>query len=125
MNTVQTQVQGAEHNRSNATDNAPNGPAGAAILSAAIGCCALGVFAVIGDGSAAAAHWLTFYVPTGPLSGVTTTAIIAWLISWFALARLWRSRTVAIAKVNVMAFVLLGLSLLLTFPPFVDLLLGK
>ncbi|HEX5411902.1 MAG TPA: hypothetical protein VFZ27_08560 [Terriglobia bacterium] len=123
MNTVQTEA--AEHSDANLTDNPPNGPVGAAILSAAVGCCALALLAMLGDGSAAAARWLTFYVPTGPLSGVTTTAVVVWLISWSGLARRWRSRTVAIGKVNTLAFVLLGLSLLLTFPPLVDLLLGK
>jgi hypothetical protein len=115
----------AERDDSSAVDQFPTGPAAAAILSAGIGCCALGILAVIGDGSAAAAHWLTFYLPTGPLSGVTTTAILVWLLSWVNLARRWRSKTVAIAKVNTVAFVLLGVALLLTFPPLADLLLGK
>lgn len=119
------QSQAVEQNKPALADQLPNGPAAAAILSAAIGCCALGLLAVIGDGSAAAAHWLTFYLPTGPLSGVTTTAICVWLLSWLILARRWRSKAVAIAKVNAVAFVLLGVSLLLTFPPFADLLLGK
>jgi hypothetical protein len=123
MNDIQS--QDAERNNSSAADHLTTGPVGAAILSAGIGCCILGILAVIGDGSAAAAHWLTFYLPTGPLSGVTTTAILVWLISWLILSRRWRSKTVAIAKVNVVAFVLLGLSLLLTFPPVADLLLGK
>jgi hypothetical protein len=123
MNDIQSPEKTQGNN--SAADHPPNGPVGAAILSAGIGCCALGILAVIGDGSAAAAHWLTFYLPTGPLSGVTTTAILVWLISWFILARRWRSRTIAIAKVNTVALVLLGLSLLLTFPPFADRLLGK
>lgn len=119
------ELQDAGIDNSSAIGQVPNGPVGAAVLSAAIGCFVLGLLAVIGDGSAAAARSLTFYLPTGPLSGVTTTAILVWLIMWFILARLWRSKTVAIAKVNTVAFVLLGLSLLLTFPPFADLLLGK
>lgn len=119
------QSQEAGHNNSNEAGHLSNGPVGAAILAAGIGCCVLAILAVIGDGSAAVAHWLTFYLPTGPLSDVTTTAILGWLISWLVLARLWRSKTVALAKVNVVAFVLLGLSLLLTFPPVTDLLFGK
>jgi hypothetical protein len=119
------QSQKVDHDNSSAAETGPNGPVGAAILSAGIGCFVLGILAVIGDGSAAAARSLTFYLPTGPLSGVTTTAILLWLITWFILARLWRSKTIAIAKVNTVAFVLLGLSLLLTFPPFADILLGK
>lgn len=103
----------------------PNGPAGAAILSAAVGCCALGVLAVVADASKPVARFFTFYRPTGPLSGVTTTAILLWLVLWLVLSRLWRTKTIAIAKVNALAFALLLLGILLTFPPFADLLLGK
>jgi hypothetical protein len=123
MNDIQSQA--VEHDNSSGADQLPNGPVAAAILSAGIGCCALGILAVIGDGSAASAHWLTFYLPTGPLLGVTTTAILVWLLSWLTLATRWRSKTIAIAKVNTAAFVLLGLSLLLTFPPLTDLLLDN
>lgn len=103
----------------------PNGSAAAAILSAGIGCFALSVFAVVADASKPVARFFTFYLPTGPLSGVTTTAIFLWLVTWFVLARLWYNKNVAIAKVNGVAFVLLLLGVLLTFPPFADLLLGK
>jgi hypothetical protein len=103
----------------------PNGPAAAAILSAGIGCFALSVFAVVADASKPVARFFTFYLPTGPLSGVTTTAILLWLATWFVLARLWHNKNVAIAKINAVAFVLLLLGVLLTFPPFADLLRGK
>ena len=56
---------------------------------------------------------------------MTTIAIIVWLVAWFALNRLWRTRTVAMGGVNVAAFVLLAVGFLLTFPPFMDLLQGK
>jgi hypothetical protein len=52
-------------------------------------------------------------------------AILLWLATWFILARRWRAKTVAIAKVNATAFLLLALGLLLTFPPFADFLQGK
>ncbi|HET7215995.1 MAG TPA: hypothetical protein VJW77_01040 [Terriglobia bacterium] len=123
MNDMQSLTAGRDD--TSGMDVLPNGAAAAAILSAGIGCCALGILAVVGDGSAVVARWLTFYMPTGPLSGVTTTAIIVWLVSWLILARRWRSKTVAIVKVNAVAFALMGVALLLTFPPFADLLLGK
>jgi len=103
----------------------PNGPAAAAILSAGAGCSVLGILALAGDASKAVAKLLTFYLPTGPLSGVTCLAILFWLVMWFILASRWRTRTVAIAKVNVTALLLLAVGILLTFPPFVDLLQGK
>jgi hypothetical protein len=68
---------------------------------------------------------LTFYRPTGPLSGVTTVAILLWLVLWFVLARRWRLKDVAVGKINAAALVLLALGILLTFPPFADLLQGK
>jgi hypothetical protein len=106
-------------------DTLPNGPAGAAILSAGIGCCVLGILAVLADASKPIAGFLTWYRPTGPLSGVTTAAILVWLVTWYFLARLWRTKTIAIGKINATAFLLLALGILLTFPPFADLLLGK
>ena len=64
---------------------------------------------------------LIFYKPTGPLSGVTTTAILIWLVAWGILDWRWRNRTVGVRRISVIALALLGLSLMLTFPPVVDL----
>ena len=68
---------------------------------------------------------LNFYHPSGPLSGVTTVAIALWLVCWAVLAIRWRNKTLAFGKVSVLAFLCLALGLLLTFPPFGDLLLGR
>ena len=65
---------------------------------------------------------MIFYKPTGPLSGVTTSAILVWLISWAILDLLWRKRSVSLGRISTAALVLLVLSLLLTFPPIADLL---
>ncbi|WP_254367171.1 hypothetical protein [Paraburkholderia sp. NMBU_R16] len=110
---------------SDATEAISNGPAAAAILAAGIGCFAVGLFALAGDAFRSFAHFFTFYKPTGPLSGVTTSAIIVWLLSWFVLSRHWGTRSVALGRVTAAAFVLLALGVLLTFPPFMDLLQGK
>ncbi len=103
----------------------PNGPAAAAILSAAVGCFTLSVFAVIADASRSVAAFFTFYRPTGPLSGVTTAALLLWLVTWFVLSLRWKDKTVAITKVTATAFILLALGILLTFPPFADFIRGK
>ena len=63
----------------------------------------------------------TFYKPSGPLSGVSTVAILVWLVTWGILEWRWRNRTVALRRISASALALLGLSLLLTFPPIVDL----
>lgn len=103
----------------------PNGPGAAAILAAGIGCFAVGLFATLGDAFPAVGHFFNFYNPTGPLSGVTSAAIVVWLVAWYWLSRRWKTATVAITKVNLAAFVLLALGVLLTFPPFMDFLQGK
>lgn len=108
-----------------APNSPPNGPVAAALLSCALGCFALAALAVAADGSKRLATALIFYRPTGPLSGVTTVALALWLICWAALARLWATKSVVLGKVAAVAFALLVASLLLTFPPLGDLLLGR
>jgi hypothetical protein len=98
-----------------------NGSGAAAILAAGVGSFALAVLACAGDKLAAVKNNLVFYRPTGPLSGVTTSAILIWLLTWGILEWRWRKRTVAVGRITAMALALLGLSLLLTFPPVVDL----
>jgi hypothetical protein len=70
---------------------------------------------------AAVKNSLIFYKPTGPLSGVTTTAILIWLVAWGILEWRWRNRSVGMGRISVIALALLGLSVLLTFPPVADL----
>ncbi len=102
-----------------------SGPGAAAILAAGIGSCALGIFAFAADAVPAVASAFNFWNPTGPLSGVTISAIIVWLVAWFGLSRRWAERDVNLVAVNVAAFLMLIVALLLTFPPFMDLLEGK
>jgi hypothetical protein len=109
---------------SQAVDKIPNGPGGAAILAAGIGCAMVGILAFAAEASKPLANMLNFYNPTGPLSGKTTVAVIVWLVAWFVLSRLWKSKSVAMAPINVAAFILLGVGFLLTFPPFWAIFLG-
>lgn len=106
-------------------EDIPNGRGAAAILAAGIGCAAVGVMAILRDAFPMVANALNFYKPSGPLSGVTTVAVVIWLVAWFVLARRWHNATVSLGKVNALAFVLLAVGILLTFPPFMDLLQGK
>jgi len=98
-----------------------NGSGAAAILAAGIGAFALAILAIAADKVISIQRLMVFYKPTGPLSGVTTTAILIWLFTWGILEWRWRNRTVAMGRTNAFALILLGLSLLLTFPPFADL----
>ncbi len=104
---------------------AQNGPVAAAVLSCGLGCFLLGILAVAADGSKSLATALNFYHPAGPLSGVTTAAIVLWLISWAILAARWKTKSLAFGKVTAASFTMLALGLLLTFPPFGDLILGR
>ncbi|HEY6488107.1 MAG TPA: hypothetical protein VIY99_03220 [Terracidiphilus sp.] len=99
----------------------PNGPGAAAVLSAGIGCSLVAVLAIAADKSSVIKYLMNFYPPTGPLSGVTTTTIVVWLICWFALQCLWRKRNLPLARIRAIAVGLLIVSVLLTFPPIVDL----
>jgi hypothetical protein len=48
-------------------------------------------------------------------------AILLWVAVWAILDWRWRKRTVSLRRINLVALGLLGLSLLLTFPPIGDL----
>ncbi|MGB6944733.1 MAG: hypothetical protein WBE37_20215 [Bryobacteraceae bacterium] len=111
----------ASHQAAN-TPARTNGSGAAAILSAGVGVFALAVLAVAGDKSPHIARSLIFYRPTGPLSGVTTAAILIWLFTCGILEWRWHNKTVRAGRVNAAALILLGLSFLLTFPPIADLL---
>ena len=103
----------------------PNGPGAAAILSSAIGCFVLGILALAGDAFPSIARALNVWKPTGPLSGVSDLAIIVWLLVWLVLARAWARRTVDWGMVKVASVAMFVAALVLTFPPFMDLLQGK
>jgi hypothetical protein len=100
----------------------PNGPGAAAILAAGFGALALGAFAFAGDAAPPIRRLFNIWQPAGPLSGVSTASLLVWLVVWHILARRWKASTVDMLWVNVAAFAMLLASLLLTFPPFMDLL---
>ncbi len=99
----------------------PNGSGAAAILAAGIGSLALAVLAIATDRIAPLRSAMIFSKPTGPLSGVTTSAVAIWLVVWLLLERRWRRKTVGIGRIGGAAVVLLTVALLLTFPPLADL----
>lgn len=109
------------HGSAKAAKTQTNGAGAAAILAAGAGSFLLAVFAILGDKSAAMKSFFIFSKPAGPLSGVTTSAIVLWIAVWAVLHLRWRRRTVALARINTVSFALLLLSLLLMFPPIADL----
>jgi hypothetical protein len=99
----------------------PSGYGAAALLSAGIGSFALAVIAIASDRLAGFRGLMTLYRPTGPLSGVTTAALVVWLIVWAFLHLRWRNRDVRVPVVSTIAVVLLIAAFLLMFPPIADL----
>jgi hypothetical protein len=93
----------------------PNGATLAAVLAAGIGAFAMGVFVIANEAGIYAAPSL--YGPAGGLSGRSTFAVIAWLVSWGVLNARWRSRDVAVGRTLTWTLVLVGLSVVMTFPP--------
>jgi hypothetical protein len=108
-----------------AVEDIPNGRGAAAILAAGVGCAAIGVLATLRDAVKPVATALNFYKPTGPLSGVVIVSVVIWLLVWIALGAWWRTSSVPLGRINVAAFALLAVGVLLTFPPFMDFLQGK
>jgi hypothetical protein len=98
-----------------------NGSGAAAILAAGIGSFTLAVLDIAGDKSTYVKSSLIFYKPTGPLSGVVIATVVVWLLTWILLELRWKKRTVALGRISTISLVLLATSLLLTFPPIVDL----
>ncbi len=90
----------ANTNESTMSTDLPNGAGAAAILAAGIGCAALGVLALLGDAFSGIKNFLNVYNPTGPLSGVTSLAIIVWLAAWFVLNQKWDGRDVPLTRIS-------------------------
>lgn len=99
----------------------PNGPAAAAFLGGGVGAFAVGLMTTLSEASTAVAGKLNFYAPVGPLSGKTTIAVIIWLIAWAVLGNMWKDKEVDFGRVSLVAFILLVVGILGTFPPFFEL----
>jgi len=109
----------------NSDTHPTNGAAAATLLSVGLGGLVLGILALAGDALPAVAKALNIWNPTGPLAGVTLAAILVWLATWLVLARLWSARTLNMSLVGGVSAAMILAGLLLTFPPFMDLLQGK
>ena len=98
-----------------------DGPAAAMLLSAGIGALVLGIMIVLAEVSPAANTWLGSFDPklgVGPLAGKVLWAVVAYAVSLAALWGLWRNKDVNLKTISIVAYLLMGLGFLLTFPPF-------
>jgi hypothetical protein len=97
-----------------------NGAAAAAVLAAGIGSFILGVLTTLKASSQAIRNFLSFYVPTGPLSGQTTVAVAVWLVAWVVFHLLWKGHEVNFKKIFIIALILIVLGMIGTFPPLFE-----
>ena len=95
----------------------PSGPVAAAFVAAGVGSLVLGLLTVLAEASETVKGWLEFSAPVGPLSGETILAVAAWLLAWVVLHVALRERDVSLRHAFTLAAALVGLAILLTFPP--------
>ncbi len=98
-----------------------NGPALAALLAAGIGCAVLGILTTLAAANADFSKLLVLNQGVGPLSGKTTYAVAAYLVSWNVLAYLMRGKRYYERPFFIATFALIGIGLLGTFPICFDL----
>jgi hypothetical protein len=99
-------------------DRPPAGPIAAALLAAGVGAFFMGLIVVLAEASTAVSSRLSFYPPTGSLSGKAILTVLVWLLAWAVLHGLWSNRDVDLPKILRLAVFLVALGLLGTFPPF-------
>lgn len=92
-----------------------NGAAVAAVLAAGIGTFMVGFIVILNEAGLFVAPAL--YAPAGGVSGRTTLAAVIWLIGWALLHSRWKNRQVEARRVYLLSVVLIGLGILLAFPP--------
>lgn len=102
------------------SERLPNGPGAAAVVAAGLGAVVLGVLAIVADHSAGVKREMIFYRPSGPLSGVSSLAVVVWLLSWIGLDVAWRRRQMP-GWVVMAGLGLIAVGFVLMFPPVGDL----
>jgi hypothetical protein len=95
----------------------PNGGIAAAIIAAGIACAVLGLLVVGAAASALVAQWLTFYAPTGPLSGKAIVSSVVYLVVWPNLHYRLRDKQVDLYKAFLITVALVAIGVVGTFPP--------
>jgi hypothetical protein len=95
----------------------PNGAAAAAVLAAGAGSALYGLLVMLTESIAVIHDAMNLNKDVGPLSGKTTFGVLAWLVVWGVLHALWRNRDINFSRAFTIALTLVGVALLLTFPP--------
>ena len=106
------------------TEDKPNGPVAAAFLAGGIGAAAMGIIVTWSEISTDFANLLKWNSGVGPLSGKTTLGVIIFFVSWVVFHLIFRGKETNFSRIATIAFVLLAIGLIGTFPPFWGLLKG-
>jgi lysylphosphatidylglycerol synthetase-like protein (DUF2156 family) len=96
------------------------GVAAATFISSGIGTLVLGLLTTGAVLSAGLKDAINLWNPAGPLSGKSTFAVLAWIISWALMNTLWKGQDVDLRKSFIITLVLIGLGVLFTYPPFFE-----
>ena len=96
---------------------APNGPPAAALLAAGIGVLVLGVIDLLAKTVPPFDALLSWYPPTGDLSGISSLSVLVWLGVWAGLSRAWKACSVDSGRVLGATLILTVIGVILTFPP--------
>lgn len=107
------------------TQDKPNGPVAAALIAGGIGSVILGLMTVLTEASSGIKSALAWSPAVGPLIGKSLLGVIAFAVSWMILHFVLRGKNVNFQKVAMIAFILLAVSLVFTFPPFYEMFTPK
>lgn len=102
----------------------PDGPAAAAILSAALGIFTIGLLSTLAVISGPVHDFLAWWQwgrGVGPLAGKTTIAVVVWLVGWLILHWVWLNRGVNLKAAFYTALTLGIVGAIGMFPPFFEL----
>ncbi|MBK7961589.1 MAG: hypothetical protein IPK04_10575 [Bdellovibrionales bacterium] len=87
------------------------------LIACGIGSLTLGILICAAEENGVVKSFLNFYNPVGPLAGKTTFAVVAYVVSWFILSQVYSQKTLDFGKAIKTTFVLIGLGIVLSFPP--------
>lgn len=107
------------------TDDLPNGPVVASLIAGGLGSATIGLMTVLAEASVPIKDALNWWNPAGPLTGKALVGVIVFFVSWVVMHFIFRGKNVNFARASTIAFILLGLGLLGTFPPFFSLFAGE
>lgn len=110
------------------SEDKPDGPGAAMLISAGIGIFVLGLFTVLAEASTGIKDWLQTFemgLGVGPLAGKIAMGTIAYFVSLGALWALWRNKDVNLRHAFIIGCALGALGALMTFPTFFQLFAAK